>query len=534
MHILPKRLDRDRVNEIVTDVMSGSKPEARYWVMLALSTTIAAYGLLANSAPVVIGAMIIAPLMGPILGTALGIVSGQQKMLRLALTSELLGVLLVVGVSWVIGIAPLNIGISQEMLARTSPTLYDLLIAIAAGLAAAYASVNSRVGSSLPGVAIAVALVPPLASAGLLLALGNWDLAGGALLLFLANFLAIQIAAGFVFSIFGVSEYRFRQDRFSVSVLLRMSPSIIGMAAIGVFMTITLSNIIREKKFDQTVFSVLHQEFSTTTGGFLSEIAEKKRTSDGYEIVAVVLTPRPFTPAQISRAQAKLEQATGEDIHLIVRSVVSRDSDSDGQVFQTYGERSLERQKTSESEFLADVQNTATEFLSGIPGARLESIYRADANGGNRLTAVVSCPTAVTPDQVSQMERHINEKVGKQVQLVVRSLLTKDADRERFLYDVKEDELPQPTGLEKELRPRIESALRNQFANIEGATLSEFTLKQQGRRLDVDAIVEAPAAIAPEQVLAIQRLFREHVYRGIYLRVRTDVTATASASGWLK
>lgn len=167
--------------------------------MVCLSTIIAAYGLLSNSTAVVIGAMLVAPLMGPIFGIALGLSIGDNRLLREATSSELLGVLLSVGLAALIGIATLQPDLGPEIIARTRPTIYDVLIALASGLAGAYAIADERISPALPGVAIATALVPPLATCGICLSAGFWDGARGAMLLFLVNLLAIEFAAGIIF-----------------------------------------------------------------------------------------------------------------------------------------------------------------------------------------------------------------------------------------------------------------------------------------------------------------------------------------------
>ncbi len=143
---------------------------SRFIVLTVLSTTLAAFGLIADSAAVVIGAMLIAPLMTPILATAASLVHGQVGRLAVSLLVLSGGTLLAIaagwGVSWLAGATLTAEELTPELLSRAAPSLLDLGVAIAAGLAAGYVITHSRAGSSLPGVAIAVALVPPLATAG--------------------------------------------------------------------------------------------------------------------------------------------------------------------------------------------------------------------------------------------------------------------------------------------------------------------------------------------------------------------------------
>ncbi|MFT7534691.1 MAG: putative hydrophobic protein (TIGR00271 family) [Hyphomicrobiaceae bacterium] len=186
--------------ELAARVQTNSAWNFDFVALISLSTVIAALGLLQNSAAVIIGAMLIAPLMTPILGVGLALAQGNGVLAKMAFRSIALGVgtsfLLAVGVG-LIEMTSEPIPFTDEMLGRGWPGLIDLMVAFASGLAAAYA--NSRPGlvAALPGVAIAAALVPPIATSGLAFAAGNFPLAYGAFLLFFANMVAIVLAAGF-------------------------------------------------------------------------------------------------------------------------------------------------------------------------------------------------------------------------------------------------------------------------------------------------------------------------------------------------
>jgi uncharacterized hydrophobic protein (TIGR00271 family) len=162
---------------------------------VATSTLIACLGLVANSTAVIIGAMLVAPLMTPIFGIALALVRGEPRLLGRALRAEGVGVLLGVGIATLFGVMPLALEATPEMLARTQPNLLDLLVAVLAGFAGSYAMIDERLSPALPGVAIATAIVPPVANTGLCLAVGAYQGAYGSFLLFLANFLSILIVS---------------------------------------------------------------------------------------------------------------------------------------------------------------------------------------------------------------------------------------------------------------------------------------------------------------------------------------------------
>ena len=173
----------------------------RFAALMMLSTAIAVFGILADSTAVVIGAMLVAPLMMPVLGVAAAMVMGWPVRLAhralLVIGGSVLAVLLAAVISLLVpgSMDPLP----GELMARTSPNLLDLGIALAAGAAGAYGQVRQHAADALTGVAVAVALVPPLAVIGITLQLTEWQLTLGALLLFLANVIGIVIAASATF-----------------------------------------------------------------------------------------------------------------------------------------------------------------------------------------------------------------------------------------------------------------------------------------------------------------------------------------------
>lgn len=174
----------------------------RFGALMVFSSTIAALGLLNDSAAVVIGAMLVAPLMTPILGLSAAVVQswGRRQLESLAILAG--GAAIGVFIGWLFfEILPLGdrVTLPDQVLGRTAPNLLDLGIAITAGAAGAYVMIRKEAGSALPGVGIAVALVPPLATLGITVGAGRDDLADGALLLFLTNLTCITLAASIVF-----------------------------------------------------------------------------------------------------------------------------------------------------------------------------------------------------------------------------------------------------------------------------------------------------------------------------------------------
>lgn len=192
----------------VTDRLDLDSGETRakrsaFWAMLVLSGTIAVAGVATDSTATVIGAMIIAPLSTPILGIALGIVTGRRRRIVRSVAYVLGGMAAVVALGLLAALAlpaTSDVVSNSQVTGRTSPGLGDLVAAFATGFAGAIALARRDLADVLPGIAIAISLVPPLGVVGVCLGQGQPSLALGALLLFVSNAVALVIAATVVFS----------------------------------------------------------------------------------------------------------------------------------------------------------------------------------------------------------------------------------------------------------------------------------------------------------------------------------------------
>ena len=191
-----------------------------YLVLMVLSMLLALMGLYANSAPVIIGAMILAPLMAPIISLAMGLARTESTLIRNSLRTLIIGIgtglFCAITVAWLM---PLE-NLTTEMQARLSPTLLDLSVAIISGIAGAYAHAKEEIAKSLAGVAIAVALVPPLSVAGIGVGWANWSMAEGAFLLFITNLVGIALAASATFLVLGFAPFKLARKGLAITLLL--------------------------------------------------------------------------------------------------------------------------------------------------------------------------------------------------------------------------------------------------------------------------------------------------------------------------
>jgi uncharacterized hydrophobic protein (TIGR00341 family) len=196
----PERISRE---ELYEDIKNAARSSRVYLAMTVLSTVVAAIGLLYNSVAIIIGAMVIAPLLGPNVALALGTTLGDLSLLRRALLTALAGIATAMAVSVIIGVLVHVDPTLPEVASRTRVALGDIALGLAAGCAGALAF-TTGVSATLIGVMVALALLPPLVACGLLLGAGHPVLAVGALSLFLVNLICVNLAGVITFLVQGI------------------------------------------------------------------------------------------------------------------------------------------------------------------------------------------------------------------------------------------------------------------------------------------------------------------------------------------
>ncbi len=328
-NLLP-RLNIEEQLELREAMSTSAHPNVNYFVLIVLSCIIATLGLLLDSAAIVIGAMLVAPLMSPILALSLGIVLGDVRLIRLSIEAVFKGVALATIIAIFIGIlSPLK-ELTTEILSRTQPNLLDLTVALASGTAGAYALARKDVSAALPGVAIAAALMPPLGVAGLGLALGEPRVAGGAFLLFITNIASISMAGAIVFILLGVhpstwrpeAQQRIRRGLVSVTFLLLIIAIPLGVIMLGA---------IQDTAQERTVHQLLHQHLATASSELVHLEIEHDNT--GMIIAATVRSSTTIDHETVDQLVAQLTAQLEQPVHLevvvlpTIRSSISRPSD---------------------------------------------------------------------------------------------------------------------------------------------------------------------------------------------------------------
>jgi uncharacterized hydrophobic protein (TIGR00341 family) len=203
--------------------------------MVTLATVVACVGLIKDSPAIIIGAMVIAPLLGPNTALALGTTLGDFAMIRSAIRSNLIGLAIAIGLAMIFGLFACPSPLTAEIESRTVLDLGDILLALASGAAGAIAF-TSGAPSTIVGVMVAVALLPPTAASGMLLGAGEWKLAGGAITMALTNIVCINLSATGVFLIQGVSPNAWwdkdRAKSATVRALVIWTSVLAGLAAL--------------------------------------------------------------------------------------------------------------------------------------------------------------------------------------------------------------------------------------------------------------------------------------------------------------
>ena len=297
-------------NELIWSAQKNASSNLDYTVMIVLSAALATLGLLTNSAAVIIGAMLVAPLMSPLSSFSTGMATGILHLTRRASVTLFAGVTLALLISIVMGVVlPIDTP-TEEMLARGSPNLLDAAIALVSGWVAAYATARKGIPAALAGVAIAAALMPPLCTIGLGIALRDINLAFGANLLFLANIAFIIAAQYITFLWMGMHPTEDRegasanQSRAWWFVLF-----IITIILLLVFARLSTQAVdeahIRERLQAEAFHGAIVVEYQVIT-------------SVPLEVLLIVQSDHPITPVEVTAAQLLIDELYQQNVDLTV------------------------------------------------------------------------------------------------------------------------------------------------------------------------------------------------------------------------
>lgn len=320
---------------IRANIELNSTFDVAYVTMNVLATVVACYGLFENSPAVVIGAMIIAMLLGPIAGVSLGLVDRDNQLLGKALVTLAAGLGVVYVTAFILGAVNFRIPLTAEIYSRTTPNLMDLMIALGGGAAGAYSMISPRLSVAFVGVAIATALVPPLSASGILLARGEFSLALGALLLTLTNIVGIQVAGSIVMWLGG---YRGSVKQILGSEFKRNLASVAAMCILAVVLAVQLRQAVSKQLYEMSVRKILTTAAATHKGAYLAKVRFQQHSGRPV-VVAISRTPAPFTPEEVGVLEPRLPLMRGASSgpELRIRSILVAVASKAGHLFSCEG-----------------------------------------------------------------------------------------------------------------------------------------------------------------------------------------------------
>lgn len=335
---------------------------ANVWI-LAFSIVIASVGLNVNSIPVIIGAMLISPLMGPIFGIGLGLGINDTSLLKSSLKNLLVMMVISLIASFLYFlITPLSLSNPTELLARTNPTIYDVLIALFGGFAGIFELCRKEKGTAFAGVAIATALMPPLCTAGFGLADGNLAYFAGALYLFMINCIFIILATYLTVKYMHFEQYEFKDARTA-----KKSKRIISIVTLIVIIPSLWSAfvMIRENQFNEDVADFVEKNKDQ----YNCFIYDYKITHRNGSKVEIFITGEPLTAMDRGNLIESAKEFGIEGDQLIINERNIMEGANEGELLKSIYERS-----DSEISKREDTINALEEQLQQLKNSKLPYI----------------------------------------------------------------------------------------------------------------------------------------------------------------
>lgn len=336
------------------------------WVLM-FAILVASVGLNVNSTAVIIGAMLISPLMGPIVGIGFGAATLELGLIRRGFRSLLTATAISLVVSTLyFRLTPLT-DAGSELLARTQPTTWDVLIALFGGAAGAVGLTRRAKSNVIPGVAIATALMPPLCTAGYGLATAHWAYFGGALYLFSINCVFISLSTFLVVQLLPLPNHEFADDRQA----RRVRVIILGLALLTAAPSVYLAiGIVRDGTFTHNAQQFIDEQYNQQPGTYV--VTTRLEPSD--QSINVLLAGQRLTAAQLKAARARLARYRLAGTKLTVRQGLARVDSADAQALRT--------------SVLADVRSRTEQTRVSYEGrlAQMQQLLaHADSTAAQRL-----------------------------------------------------------------------------------------------------------------------------------------------------
>jgi uncharacterized hydrophobic protein (TIGR00271 family) len=501
--------------------------------MVAVSTMIACFGLITNSTAVVIGAMLVAPLMTPIFGIALALVRGDTHLFGRAVRAEVAGVAAAIAMGFILGLLLGGVDPTPEMLARTQPNLFDLLVAVFAGFAGAYALVDEKISPALPGVAIATAIVPPLANTGLCLSLGAVKGGTGSFLLFCANFLSILLVASAVFVASGMSKDYGASAR--KLVVRRFGLAAVGFILVAVFLSHTLVQIMAERKLDKTIRTVLNENLSDFPATGIDRVVYHQ-DQGRVHVLANVHTPSNVSAFKVKYLQNALESRIEKPVELVVRTIKTNDISAVGSagklVTQNLDGEILKKNQNPTIYKIVSAEQVIRNYLETRTGMQIYDVDYVPITPPV-IAAAISGMRQLTPDEIKSLEQQIRNALNDEaIELVIMNLRMDISTRMgKLRYGWALQRLHSPRI--RTLQEPISAAIVEKVATAEGFAVININAAEKDGMLHFLAEVAGPRIYSQAEVQEIENDLREQFKQPIRFYVLSRPEVVVSRDGLL-
>lgn len=413
--------DKHRVLENVTENISfrGSN----LWI-LACAIVIASVGLNVNSTAVIIGAMLISPLMGPIVGAGFALGTYNFQLLKRSMKNLLIATLVSLLVSFIyFSLSPFK-ETQSELLARTSPNIYDVLIAFFGGLVGVIAITRVKQGNPIPGVAIATALMPPLCTAGYGLAIGNWSYFIGAFYLYTINCFFICIATFLIIKYLKYEPIELVEKKYERQIRYGITALIIIMIVPSSYLAY---NLLNQKKFTQNIDEFINNEF--THKGY-TLIYKKVNYNSSPRTVELAFLSKKFDKSELDSLNKKLNDIGIANTKLVIKQDAT---DLKSEILNEIGQRNnvlsekdivinqlrqqLDRYTVKDSSLIKEINILFPDF-NHVSIGKITNFPNTDS--ANVSTIVLYQSKKEDKVQEEKMQQWISEKLSDKNAKVIR------------------------------------------------------------------------------------------------------------------
>lgn len=522
-----------RFRTVLGDITRGSEPAGRFYILVAVSTMIASFGLVTNSTAVIIGAMLVAPLMTPIFGIALGLIRGDAILFGKAMRAEIAGVVAAVVMGFILGYIYPALVPTPEMLARTQPQLFDLLVAVFSGFAGAYALVDEHISPALPGVAIATAIVPPLANCGLCFSLQAYEGGIGSFLLFFANFLSILVVASVTFWFFGMTRGVEALDRKTIA--RRFGLPVVAFVLMAIFLSHALYQIARSHRIEKTTHTILGETLAESAGIRLDRMIFSENKGIIY-VLAQIHSSGILSPRQVTRMQDRLTEALQSPAELIIRNTMARDVSALGSSSQitAMNLNGFFISKTPHPNVIKTkiTDTVIRDYLADWIGFELLNVSMLSLPDRSVAVATISGFTPPSGDRIADIEGLVRQRLDDPaLELVIRFVKTDLVNRHGQIHfewgGLKMLSLERQAAVEK-----ASEIIRAEVATNPELFLISINVTEINGVLSVFVEMTGTTFLSAEKVAEMEKKVSRAISQPISIRAWFKSEAVVSASGY--